>query len=96
VPHTEISSTLIFWHPFCQKTGKGKDDSSKNKDDSWQTKATSCHQHGKIGHIRPNCPILKDDENKETDMDRSDSPPKSSIKDSESVDPKKKKETSFA
>jgi hypothetical protein len=75
---------------FSQK-GKGKVDS--NKDDSWQKKAT-CHHCGEIGHIRPNCPTLKDDGDKETDDNTSDTTPKSS-KDNKNVK-KKKKKTSFA
>jgi hypothetical protein len=35
--------------------GNGKVD-QKNNDGSWQKKAT-CHHCGKIGHIRPNCPV---------------------------------------
>jgi hypothetical protein len=46
---------------FAQKNSKGKDDQSKNKEDSWQKKAT-CHHCGELGHIRPNRPALKDDE----------------------------------
>ena len=78
---------------FAQKASKGKDNSSKNKDDSWQAKAT-CHHCGEIGHIRPNCPALKEDEDKEDTADKSESPSKSS-KDTKSAD-KKKKKTSFA
>jgi hypothetical protein len=72
---------------FAQK-GKGKVD-QKNNDDSWQKKAT-CHHRGKIGHIRPKCPTLKDDEDKETGDDKSDTTPKSS-KDTKNAKKKKKK-----
>ena len=78
---------------FAQKADKGKDNSGKNKDESWQAKAT-CHHCGEIGHIRPNCPALKEDEDKETPLDKSESPSKSS-KDTKSAN-KKKKKTSFA
>jgi hypothetical protein len=46
---------------FAQNTGKGKDKSSKNKDNSWQTKAT-CHHCDEIGHIRLDFPVLEDDD----------------------------------
>jgi hypothetical protein len=49
---------------------------------------------GEIGHICPTCPIFKDNDDKETDADKTNAPPKSS-KHSKSVD-KKKKKTSFA
>ena len=42
---------------FAQKAGKGKGNSGKNKDDSWQAKAT-CHHCGEIGHIHPICTPL--------------------------------------
>jgi hypothetical protein len=76
---------------FAQR-GKRKVDSN-NKDDSWQKKAT-CHHCGETGHIRPNCPILKDNDDKEADGDKSNTTPKSS-KDNKDVE-KKKKNTSFA
>ena len=47
-----------------------------------------------MGHICPNCPALKEDEDKEDTADKSESPSKSS-KDTKSAD-KKKKKTSFA
>ena len=47
---------------------------------------------GEIGHICPNCPVLKDDDNKERDVERADSPPKST---KESKSNNKKNETSF-
>jgi hypothetical protein len=56
---------------FAQKNSKGKDDQSKNKDDSWQKKAT-CHHCSELGHIRPNCPALKDKEDKDTNVEKSD------------------------
>jgi hypothetical protein len=73
---------------FAQK-GKGKVDQSNN-DNSWQKKATRLHCCGEIGHIRPNCPTLKDDENKETDNNKSNTTPKSS-KDTNNVEKKKEK-----
>jgi hypothetical protein len=76
---------------FAQK-GKGKVDPNNKKDDSWQKKAT-CHHCGKIGHIRSNCPTLKDDDNKETDGNTSDTTPKSS-KDNKNVEKKNKKTSS--
>jgi hypothetical protein len=54
---------------FAQKTEKGNDNHNKNKDDSWQKKAT-CHHCGEVGHIRPNCPALKDADSKEPDVDK--------------------------
>jgi hypothetical protein len=74
---------------FAQKC-KGKVGS--NKDDSWQKKAT-CHHCGEIGHIRLNFPTLKDNDNKETVNDKSNTTPKSS-KDNNNVK-KKEKKTSF-
>jgi len=76
---------------FAQK--KGKDTEPKNKDDSWQKKAT-CHNCGKIGHIRPNCPSLKEDSGTELDTNKTKSPTKSS-KDKQAAK-KKKKKTYFA
>jgi hypothetical protein len=49
---------------FSQKGAKGKQD--KPKDDSWHKKAT-CHNCGKLGHIRPNCPKLSDSDDKDSD-----------------------------
>jgi hypothetical protein len=56
---------------FAQKSEKGNDNHNKNKDDSWQKKAT-CHHCGEVGHIRPSCPALKDADDKEPDVDKSD------------------------
>jgi hypothetical protein len=52
---------------FAQTKGKGiaKGD-NKDKDDSWQKKFT-CHHCNKVGHIRPNCPKLIDDEDAQDD-----------------------------
>jgi hypothetical protein len=74
---------------FAQKSEKGNDNHNKNKDDSWQEKAT-CHHCGKFGHIRPNCPALKDAEDEEPDVDKSDAASK------DKKTEKKKKRTSFA
>jgi hypothetical protein len=74
---------------LAQKTEKGRGNSSKNKDNSWQTKAT-CHHCGEIGCIRPNCPNLKDNDDKAKDADKTDAP-----EDSKSAD-KKKENTTFA
>jgi hypothetical protein len=74
---------------FAQKIEKGNDNHNKNKDDSWQKKAT-CHHCGEVGHIRPNCPALKDADDKEPDVDKSDATSK------DKKTEKKKKKTSFA
>jgi hypothetical protein len=74
---------------FAQK-GKGKQDKSK---DEWQKKAT-CHNCGEIGHIRPNCPKLQENEdNNNDDKDSSSTKPKEN---STASDNKPKKKTSFA
>ena len=73
---------------FSQKGAKGKQD--KPKDDSWHKKAT-CHNCGKLGHIRPNCPKLSDSDDKDSDKADSSS---SKSKEHDSAD-KSKKKTSF-
>jgi hypothetical protein len=74
---------------FAQRSEKGNDNHNKNKDDSWQKKAT-CHHCGEVGHVRPNCPALKDADDKEPDVDKSDATSK------DKKTEKKKKKTSFA
>jgi hypothetical protein len=59
----------------------------KGKDDSWQLKA-DCHQCGKVGHIRPNCPQLKDGGDNQTDNHDAS---QSNLKDKKSVEKKKDK-----
>ena len=79
---------------FAQKNSKGKDE-QKNKYDSWQKKAT-CHHCGKLGHIRPNCPALKDDDDKDVSAEPSDptkNNPKNTSKEKKSS---LKKKTAFA
>jgi hypothetical protein len=73
---------------FSQK-GKPKNDKDKNKDDSWQKKAT-CHHCGEIGHIRRKCPTLQDDADKDTNSDKINSQPKS-LKEKKTSEKKKKK-----
>jgi hypothetical protein len=72
-----------------QKKEKGKGNSSKNKDNSWQMKA-ACQHCGEIKHIHPNCPVLQDNDDKEMDADKTDAPPKSS-EDSKSTNKRKKR-----
>ena len=57
---------------FAQKH-KGKGNKGKSNDDSWEKKA-KCHHCGEVGHIRPNCPTIQDDEDNNTsDTEKTDS-----------------------
>ena len=47
---------------FTQNDGKG----ASAKDEAWQAKAT-CHNCGKKGHIRPNCPEPHEDKDSDSD-----------------------------
>ena len=68
---------------------KGKGD-SKDKDDSWQKKAT-CHHCKQVGHIRPNCHKLTEDS--QQDEDEPETTKSSKDKQAKSI---LKKKTTFA
>jgi hypothetical protein len=76
--------------PFAQTKSKGKGKRDTNaKNDSWQKKAT-CHHCNEVGHIPPNCPKLKDNEDTQDD-NKANNPNKSSKdKQSKSIFEKKK------
>jgi hypothetical protein len=74
---------------FLQKTKYMSRTSEKVKDDSWILKAT-CHECGKIGHIRPQCPLIL-----EGDDTKVEGPSKSKSKEKKPAK-KKSKKTTFA
>jgi len=80
---TDSSSSVAF----VQKTKSMSRTSEKVKDDSWILKAT-CYECGKIGHIRPQCPLLQDGDDKQVD-----SASKSKSKEKKPTEKKSKKIT---
>ena len=53
MPDTQVTT-------FAQK-GKSRANNGRSNDDDWH-KTTTCHNCQKKGHIRPNCPKLKEDD----------------------------------
>ena len=84
-PNSPDSSGVAF---TSKGKAKGKGD-SKDKDDSWQKKAT-CHHCKQVGHIRPDCPKLAEDSTQEEDE------PESTHKKDKQVKSALKKKTTFA
>jgi hypothetical protein len=71
---------------FAQKSSK----KTKTEDKEWQKEAT-CHECGEKGHIRPNCPKLKDTDDDDDDdaKEPTKKPPSKSILRKKSSDKKK-------
>ena len=80
---TDSSSSVAF----VQKTKSMSQTSEKVKHDSWILKAT-CHECGEIGHIRLQCPLLQDGDDKQVD-----SASKSKSKEKKPTEKKSKKIT---
>ena len=77
---------------FVNEDKKKKNSSGSN--DDWKKKAT-CHNCGKVGHIKPECPNKAVEDDDEDDGDKK--PPASVLKKKSTADKKKKKKaTTFA